>query len=115
MTKLRIAIVILVAGAAAAIALLRGERTPPRLPQGKMRIVSLAPNVTEVLFALGLGDQIVGATDRCDYPPEALKIERVSGFGTPSIEKLLAVAPDRVIACGLEKPEVAAALRQAGI
>ena len=42
-----------------------------RIPQPVRRIVSLAPSVTETLFALGLGDRIVGDTDFCDYPPEA--------------------------------------------
>ena len=87
---------------------------PPQ-PPGKLRIVSLAPNVTEILFALDLGDQIVGVTDRCNYPPAAKEIERVSGFGTPNVEKLLALGPDMVIACGLEKPEFTEVLRQAGI
>ena len=80
-----------------------------------MRIVSLAPNVTEILFALDLGDQIVGVTDQCNYPPAAKAIERVSGFGMPNVEKLLALGPDMVVACGLEKPELAEVLRQAGI
>ena len=80
-----------------------------------MRIVSLAPSVTEILFALDLGDHIVGVTDQCNYPPAAKDIERVSGFGTPNVEKLLALGPDMVIACGLEKPEFTEALRQAGI
>ena len=90
------------------------HQTRPQ-PTGKLRIVSLAPNVTEILFALGLGDQIVGVTDQCDYPPAAMKIERVSGFGTPNVEKLLALGPDIVISCGLEKPELAEVLRRAGI
>ena len=81
----------------------------------KPRIVSLAPSVTEILFALDLGDHIVGVTDQCNFPPAAKGIERVSGFGTPNVEKLLALGPDLVIACGLEKPECAEVLRQAGI
>ncbi len=58
---------------------------------------------------------IVGVTDQCNYPPAAAQIERVSGFGTPNVEKLLALGPDLVIACGLEKPELTEVLRQAGI
>ena len=116
MTKLRIFLVVLVAGAAAAFALLRGPHQPARRPPpGKLRVVSLAPNVTEILFALGLDDQIVGVTDQCNYPPAAQQIERVSGFGTPNVEKLLALGPDLVVACGLEKPEFSEVLRQAGI
>ena len=115
MTKLRIFLVIVVASAAAAFALFRGPHEQPPQPPGKLRIVSLAPSVTEILFALDLGDQIVGVTDQCNYPPAAGKIERVSGFGTPNVEKLLALGPDMVIACGLEKPELIEVLRQAGI
>ena len=83
--------------------------------QGDLRIVSLAPSVTEILFALGSGGQLVGATDHCDYPPEAKRIERVGGFGAPSVEKLLDLHPDLVIAAGFERGEIAQTLRQSGI
>jgi iron complex transport system substrate-binding protein len=114
MLRLRFFLVILVAAAAAALALFRGSHQPLHKRPGELRIVSLAPNVTEILFALELGDHVVGVTDRCNYPPAAQAIERVSGFGTPSVEKLLALGPDMVIACGLEKPEFTDILRQAG-
>ena len=64
---------------------------------------------------MALGDSLVGATDHCDYPPEAKRIERVGGFGTPNVEKLLALSPDLVIAAGLEREEVAEVLRRSGI
>ena len=89
---------------------------PPGKPiNGKLRIVSLAPSVTEILFDLAMGDSLVGATDHCDYPPEAVSIERVGGFGAPNVEKLLALRPDLVIAAGLEREEVAEVLRRSGI
>ncbi len=44
------------------------------------RIISLAPSNTEILFALSLGDKVVGVTDDCDYPPEALNKEKVGGY-----------------------------------
>ena len=81
----------------------------------KLRIVSLAPSVTEILFALDMGYAVVGATDYCVYPPEAKCIERVGGFGTPNLEKLLAVSPSLVIAAGFEREEVAQSLRGSGI
>lgn len=88
----------------------------PDMPiKGKLRIVSLAPNVTEILFALGEGDCLVGATDHCDYPPAAARIERVGGFGAPNMEKLLALKPDMVIATGLAREEVAEVLGRSGI
>jgi len=61
------------------------------------RIVSLAPSNTEILFALGLGDKVVGVTDWCDYPPEALEREKVGSYDTPDIEKIVALTPDLIL------------------
>jgi len=61
------------------------------------RIISLAPSNTEILFALGLGDKVVGVTDYCDYPPEALEKEKVGGYATPDIEKIVALNPDLIL------------------
>jgi len=63
------------------------------------RIISLAPSNTEILFALGLGDKVVGVTDFCDYPEEALEIEKVGGI-EPNYEKIVALEPDLVLAIG---------------
>ena len=62
------------------------------------RIISLAPSVTETLFALGLGDRVVGVTSYCDYPPEAARKERVGDTLRPNMEKIVALKPDLVIA-----------------
>jgi iron complex transport system substrate-binding protein len=61
------------------------------------RIVSLAPSNTEILFALGLGDKVVGVTDWCDYPPEALEKEKVGSYDTPDVEKIVALNPDLIL------------------
>jgi iron complex transport system substrate-binding protein len=61
------------------------------------RIVSVAPNVTETLFALGLEDRLVGVSVYCQYPPEALKKEKIGGYINPSLEKIVALRPDLVI------------------
>jgi iron complex transport system substrate-binding protein len=61
------------------------------------RIVSLAPSITETLFALGLGDRVVGVTDWCDYPPEAMNKTKVGGYTTPDIEKIVALNPDLIL------------------
>jgi len=61
------------------------------------RIVSLAPSNTEILFALGLGDKVVGVTDWCNYPPEALDKEKVGSYDTPDVEKIVALNPDLVL------------------
>ena len=63
------------------------------------RIISLAPSNTEILFALGLGDKVVGVTDFCDYPEEAKAIEKVGGI-EPNLEKIVALKPDLVLAIG---------------
>jgi iron complex transport system substrate-binding protein len=62
------------------------------------RIISLAPSVTETLFALGAGDRLVGVSVYCDYPPEVKKIERVGTFLTPNVEAIVAKRPDVIIA-----------------
>src|SRR5579872_3848296 len=68
-----------------------------RIPQPVRRIVSLAPSVTETLFALGLGDRIVGDTDFCDYPPEAKQKRRIGGPVDPNIEVIASLHPDLVV------------------
>ncbi|ADL08179.1 ABC transporter substrate-binding protein [Thermosediminibacter oceani] len=69
------------------------------------RIVSLAPSNTEILFALSLGDKVVGVTDYCDYPEEAKKKEKIGGFADPNMEKVISLKPDLVIATSMhEKP-----------
>jgi iron complex transport system substrate-binding protein len=62
------------------------------------RIVSMAPNITEILFALGLGPHVVGVTRFCDYPPEALGLPKIGGLVDPNIEIIQSLAPDLVIA-----------------
>jgi len=64
------------------------------VPNRPQRIVSLAPSVTETLFALGAGNRIVGVTDYCDYPPEAKTKPKVGGMINPSLERLVAMKPD---------------------
>ncbi|MQL52729.1 ABC transporter substrate-binding protein [Desulfofundulus thermobenzoicus] len=66
----------------------------------KMRIVSLVPAHTEILFALGLGEQVVGVTAHCDYPPPVAAKDRVGFFNRPEPEKIMALRPDLVLAGG---------------
>ena len=61
------------------------------------RIVSLAPSVTETLFALGFGNRVVGVTTYCDYPAEARNVPKIGGFMNPSLETIAAKRPDFVI------------------
>ncbi|RKX99451.1 hypothetical protein DRP77_13300, partial [Candidatus Poribacteria bacterium] len=83
---------------------------PPR------RIVSMAPSVTEMLFALGLGEEIVGVTDYCDYPPEAEKKPKIGGYYRPSVERIISLSPDLVVATadGYNR-DVVLKLEEAGI
>ncbi len=62
-----------------------------------MRIVSLDPSVTEILFAIGAEDRLVGRTDYCDFPPAARTKPSVGGMIDPSLEALVALRPDLVI------------------
>jgi len=73
-------------------------QAPGRSAPPASRIVSLAPSITEILFALGLKDKIVGDTDYCDYPPEAKNLPKVGGFRGVNLEALLNLKPDLVLA-----------------
>ncbi|HEX2230306.1 MAG TPA: cobalamin-binding protein, partial [Candidatus Binatia bacterium] len=66
----------------------------PPYPQ---RVVSLAPSVTETLFALGFGNRLVGVTTYCDYPADARKLPKVGGFMNASLETIVAKRPDVVL------------------
>src|SRR5881275_1608631 len=99
----------LVALAAAACA--RGERAPAAagvvvtddagrrvtLAAPARRIVSLLPSFTEILFAIGAGDRLVGRTTWCDYPPAALAVPSVGDAMPPSVEAVAARRPDLVV------------------
>jgi iron complex transport system substrate-binding protein len=67
------------------------------LPARPRRVVSLAPSVTETVFALGAGESLAGVTEHCDYPPEALGKTRIGGIYTPSFELIVSLAPDLVL------------------
>ena len=66
------------------------------------RIISLVPSVTEMLFAIGAGDRIVGVSDFDHYPPEAEKRTRVGGLLDPDFERILSLRPDLVVAYGTQ-------------
>jgi iron complex transport system substrate-binding protein len=68
-----------------------------RIPQPVRRIVSLAPSLTETVYALGLQDRLVGDTDYCDYPTDAQKKTKVGGGINPSLEVIASLHPDLVL------------------
>jgi cobalamin transport system substrate-binding protein len=68
-----------------------------RIPQPVQRIVSLAPSLTETVYALGLQDRLVGDTDYCDYPEDAQRKTKVGGAINPNLEEIAALRPDLVL------------------
>ena len=68
-----------------------------RLPQKIHRIVSLAPNLTEIVYAIGAGDRLVGRTSYCDYPPAAKAVAEVGDTMQPSVERIIALKPQLVL------------------
>lgn len=88
----------------------------PRHPDDPRRIVSLSPALTEILFALELGDRVVGVTSYCDWPPEARGKAKVGGYVNPSVETIVGLAPDLVLVSpNAGNRESALAVREAGI
>ncbi len=79
------------------------------------RIVSLAPANTEILFALGLGDKVVGVTEFSDYPPEALLKPSVGRYDIPNIELILAADPDLILADSIHQSEIIPQLESHGL
>ena len=71
-----------------------------RLKSEPQRIISHVPSITETLFALGLGDKIVGDSDYCDYPEAAKTVPKIGGYFTPNIEAIVALNPDLVLTDG---------------
>ncbi len=87
-----------------------------RLNHPPERIVSLAPSLTEIAFSLGLGGKVVGVTDFCDYPPEARARPKIGGMVNPSLEAIVALKPDLVLATTEgNRPETVAGLERLGI
>ncbi len=70
------------------------------------RIISLAPNLTEIVYAIGAGDRLVGDTSYCDYPPAAKTVEKVGDTLHPSIERIVALRPQLVLVSTASQLEV---------
>jgi iron complex transport system substrate-binding protein len=116
MNKFRIPLllILLAAGAFIGAVTISGNPKPdtnynpaPDDTVGTRRIVSLAPSVTEVLFALGLGDRVVGVTRQCLYPPEARSKTKIGGYYDPNYEQIVRLKPDLVIMSKEQVPEKA--------
>lgn len=85
------------------------------LEKAPERIISLAPSHTEILYALGLGDKIVGVTSLDDYPEEVLSVEKVGDFNGVNLEKVIELEPDLIINYGEGDPELNERLDEAGL
>ena len=87
-----------------------------RVPEPVQRIVSLAPSLTETLYALGAEDRLVGDTDFCDFPSAAQNKPKVRGAINPSLEEIVALHPDLVLVTkSLNRLETVSALERLGI
>ncbi len=91
---------------AAVLIILSWPSTPERSQVEGQRIVSLSPAITEILFELGLGEQIVGASAFSDHPPEAQQIPRMGKYGDPNIELIIRAKPDLVISQRISPDEI---------
>lgn len=85
------------------------------LDRKPLRIVSLAPNATEILFSLGAGDRVVGVTDYCDHPPQVNDIKKVGSFSFLNIERIFSVAPDFIVLSSHEQERFIKTLEDLGI
>ncbi len=86
------------------------------VPTDVRRIVSLAPNLTEIVYALGAGDRLVGDTNLCDIPPQAKSKPHVGNPQDPSLEAIVALHPDLVLATGsINVPQTADTLLKLGV
>ncbi|MFY9824522.1 MAG: helical backbone metal receptor [Thermoanaerobaculia bacterium] len=75
----------------------QGERSPGVSPKVPRRIIALTPSVTETLFALGLGDRVVGVGDYSRWPPEAARKPRLGGLFNPNLERIVSLKPDLAV------------------
>ena len=81
-----------------------GNRHRPDIADAPpQRLVAMAPNITETVFALGQGDRLVGVTSFCLFPPEATTLPKVGGFYNPNLERLVALRPDLIALQGRHK------------
>jgi len=79
------------------------------------RVVSLAPSITEIIYAVGGEEHLVGVTTACDYPPEVRSKAEVGDFGRPSLEAILALKPDVVLVDAVQDVRVLEELRGFGV
>jgi cobalamin transport system substrate-binding protein len=92
----------------------RGPDQPAPTPRAATRVVSLVPNVTEMLFAIGAGSQVVGVSSYDDFPPETKALPRVGALLDPDTERIFSLRPDLVVVYGSQS-ELEGQFTRAGI
>ena len=103
-------------GASAVVTAIDDDGATVTLPVPATRIVSLAPHVTEQLFAIGAGGYIVGTTEHADFPPEATTIPRIARAHSVDLERIATLRPDLVVLWGSGfPPSVIASIRRLGV
>ncbi len=101
-TRIFLAAAVVLVFAASFWAKARLDAHPPMVVQPaafshSRRIVSMAPSITETLYALGLGDRVAGVTSYCNYPPQACQKPKIGGYLNPNFEAIVALQPDLVV------------------
>ena len=79
------------------------------------KVISLSPSITEIVYALGQNENLIGRTDYCDYPQEAANIQSIGSLMDPNIEKIVELNPDIVIASAHFKKEVLQKIEEMGV
>ncbi len=95
--KLFFGFILIVSTASSQVRILDDQQRVVVLPSRAQRIISLAPSITETLFAIGAGNQIVGVTNYCNYPEEAKSKQKVGGIVNPNIETIISLKPDVIL------------------
>jgi iron complex transport system substrate-binding protein len=90
------------------------ESLSATIPAKPQRIISLSPNITEMLEGVGAFDRVVAVSDFCDYPPATRNLPRVGGWQTTSLEQVNALRPDLIILTQAQAPFVHASLKSLG-
>jgi iron complex transport system substrate-binding protein len=103
--KMVVVVVFGCAWAGAGVLLFGGREERPHADSEKRpeRIVSMGPNLTEIMFAMGLGDRVVGVTRWSNYPEEAKRRPSMGTFWQPNVEAIISVKPDLVVTLGFDK------------
>ncbi len=89
---------------------------PPRSSSSEPRVISLAPSITEIVYALNGTHQLIGRSSACDYPPEAVSNVPVIGdFGVPSLERMVSLRPDQVLYTDVADPMMDSKMKRVGL